>query len=76
MTRGRGRRDKRLRTGPAALRVPPDDVVGWAAALGRILGDEGLRASLRQQGLAQAARFSYRRVAEETIAVLEAEARK
>ncbi|HMQ34407.1 MAG TPA: glycosyltransferase family 1 protein [Chloroflexaceae bacterium] len=58
-------------TGPAALRVPPDDVVGWAAALGRLLGDEGLRASLAAQGLAQAARFSYRRVAQETLAVLE-----
>jgi glycosyltransferase involved in cell wall biosynthesis len=57
--------------GPAALRVPPDDVVGWAAALGRLLGDPGLRAELRAQGLAQAARFSYRRVAEETLAVLE-----
>lgn len=58
-------------TGPAALRVPPDDVVGWAAAIGRLLGDEGLRAALSAQGLAQAARFSYRRVAEQTVAALE-----
>lgn len=57
--------------GAAALRVPPDDVLGWAAALGRLLGDAELRATLRAQGLAQAARFSYRRVAEETLAVLE-----
>ncbi|NTU84535.1 MAG: glycosyltransferase family 4 protein [Chloroflexales bacterium] len=61
--------------GPAALRVSPDDVVGWAAALGRLLGDAGLRADLRAQGLVQAARFSYRRVAEETLAVLERVAR-
>jgi glycosyltransferase involved in cell wall biosynthesis len=57
--------------GPAALRVAPDDVVGWAAALGRLLGDPSLRAELSAQGLAQAARFSYRRVAEQTVAILE-----
>jgi glycosyltransferase involved in cell wall biosynthesis len=56
--------------GGAALRVPPDDVVGWAAALSRLLGDPGLRAELRAQGLAQAARFSYERAAAETVAVL------
>jgi glycosyltransferase involved in cell wall biosynthesis len=57
--------------GSAALRVPPDDLLGWAAAMGRLLADAELRAELRAQGLAQAARFSYRRAAEETLAVLE-----
>ena len=57
--------------GTAALRVAPDDVVGWAAALGRVLGDAHLQADLRAQGLARAARFSYRKVAEETLRVLE-----
>lgn len=57
--------------GPAALRVAPDDVVGWAAALGRLLGDASLRAEMAAQGLIQAARFSYRRVAEQTIDVIE-----
>ncbi|MEI8165243.1 MAG: glycosyltransferase family 1 protein [Chloroflexales bacterium] len=61
--------------GAAALRVPPDDVLGWAAALGRLLGDSDLRAKLHAQGLAQAARFSYRRVAEATLAVLARAAR-
>jgi glycosyltransferase involved in cell wall biosynthesis len=61
--------------GAAALRVSPDDVLGWAAALGRVLGDSRLRADLRAQGLARAAHFSYRRVAEETIAVLESAGR-
>jgi glycosyltransferase involved in cell wall biosynthesis len=61
--------------GGAALRVPPDDVVAWAAALGRVLADAALRAELRAQGLAQAARFSYDRVAVETLAVLEGAAR-
>jgi glycosyltransferase involved in cell wall biosynthesis len=57
--------------GAAALRVAPDDVVGWAAALSRLLGDVALRRDLGQRGLAQAARFSWQRVAEETLAVLE-----
>lgn len=57
--------------GTAALRVPPDDVVGWAAALSRVLRDHHLQAVLRTQGLAQAARFSYRKAAEETLCVLE-----
>jgi len=50
-------------------------VAGWAVALGRLLGDAALRASLAAQGLEQASRFSYRRVAQETLAVLEAAAR-
>lgn len=58
--------------GTAALRVAPDDVVGWAAALSRLLGDANLRGDLRARGLAQAAHFSYRKVAEETVQVLEA----
>jgi glycosyltransferase involved in cell wall biosynthesis len=57
--------------GNAALCVAPDDVEGWAAALERVLGDAALRDEMRAQGLAQAARFSWRRVAEETLAVYE-----
>jgi glycosyltransferase involved in cell wall biosynthesis len=58
--------------GTAALRVAPDDVVGWAAALSRLLGNPDLRADFRARGLAQAAQFSYRKVAEETVRVLDA----
>ncbi|WP_129626257.1 glycosyltransferase family 4 protein [Candidatus Oscillochloris fontis] len=61
--------------GPAALRVDPDDVLGWAAALGRLLSDSRLSADMREQGLARASQFSYRRVAEETVAVLRSAAR-
>lgn len=57
--------------GDAALLVAPDDVPGWAAALKRLLDDEALRADLRARGLAQARRFSWRRVAEETLQVYE-----
>jgi glycosyltransferase involved in cell wall biosynthesis len=57
--------------GDAALCVVPDDVAGWAAALERLLHDADLRADLRAQGLAQAAQFSWRRVAEATLAIYE-----
>jgi glycosyltransferase involved in cell wall biosynthesis len=55
--------------GDAALRVPPDDINGWTAALWRLLGDPALREELRRRGLERAAQFSYDRVAEETAAV-------
>jgi glycosyltransferase involved in cell wall biosynthesis len=55
--------------GDAALRVPPDDVGGWAAALWRLLADGALREDLRRRGLERARRFSYERVAQETLAV-------
>jgi glycosyltransferase involved in cell wall biosynthesis len=57
--------------GAAALRVGPDDVVGWASAIHRLLNDPDLRAELRTLGFVQAARFSWRRVTEETLAVVE-----
>jgi glycosyltransferase involved in cell wall biosynthesis len=55
--------------GDAALRVPPDDVGGWATALWRLLGDAALREELRRRGLARAAQFSYERVARDTLDV-------
>lgn len=57
--------------GDAALCVPPDDEAGWVAALDCLLSDEALRADLRTRGRAQADRFSWRRVAEETVVVYE-----
>jgi glycosyltransferase involved in cell wall biosynthesis len=55
--------------GDAALRVPPDDLSGWTAALWRLLGDDALRDELRRRGLARAGQFSYERVARETMAI-------
>ncbi len=55
--------------GDAALRVPPDDVAGWSAALWRMLADDALRADLSHRGLERAAQFSPDRMARETLAI-------
>ncbi|HJZ50493.1 MAG TPA: glycosyltransferase family 1 protein, partial [Roseiflexaceae bacterium] len=59
----------------AALLAPPDDVAAWAVGLWRLLGDRALRDMLRARGFARAARFSYARVARETVDVYEQTAR-
>ncbi|MEM8530065.1 MAG: glycosyltransferase family 1 protein [Chloroflexota bacterium] len=55
--------------GEAALSVPPDDVAGWVTALWRLLVDTKTRNDLGQHGLVRSRMFSYRRVAQETLAV-------
>ena len=55
--------------GDAALLVDPLEVDALTDALGRVLRDPALAADLRARGLAQAARFSWARAAEETLAV-------
>jgi len=57
--------------GDAALLVDPHDTEALAAALGRVLHDEVLRADLIKGGFANVQRFSWRRCAEQTLAVLE-----
>ncbi len=54
--------------GPGGLRAGVDDVAGWAEAIVRVASDEPLRARLRAEGLAHAARFSWQRTARETLA--------
>ena len=49
--------------------VDPEDVEGWATAIGRLLADTELRADYRQRGFEQARKFSLIRMAEETLAV-------
>jgi glycosyltransferase involved in cell wall biosynthesis len=56
-------------TGDAALLIDPVDVDALTDALRRVLNDPALAANLRSRGLAQAARFSWARAAEETLAV-------
>ena len=57
--------------GDAALLFDPSDVPSITDAIERLLSDEDLRASLRERGRAQAARFSWERTARETAAVYE-----
>ncbi len=55
--------------GDAALLVDPRDSAALADALAAALTDRVLRDRLRQAGLAQARRFSWRQMAEQTLAV-------
>lgn len=55
--------------GEAALTFAPDDHDAIADALTRLLLDADLRADLRERGMQQAARFSWERTAEATIAL-------
>ncbi len=55
----------------AALLVDPRDVESLAAAMDRLLSEEGLRADLRARGLERAKQFSWQRAARETLSVYE-----
>ncbi len=59
-------------TGEAALLAAPDDVGGLSEAMARLLTDDGLARDLIARGLAQAAGFTWKRCARETLAVYEA----
>lgn len=56
--------------GDAALYFAPDDAGELAALLARVLGDEKLRAEMIARGSQNLSRFSWRRAAGETAAVL------
>ncbi len=55
--------------GAAALQADPCDPDGLAAAIGRVLSDGDLARRLRELGPRRAAEFSWRKCAEETLAV-------
>lgn len=55
--------------GDAALLIDPHDVDALTDALDRLLRDESLRTDLIARGHAQAARFTWKRAAQELIAV-------
>ena len=61
--------------GDAALTVDPLDSGAIVTGLDRLVADRTLREELRGRGLAQAARFSWRRAAERTLATLHEVAR-
>lgn len=55
--------------GEAALQIAPADVQEWARALEQIVSDSALRASLRERGLKQAARFTWENTARQTYSI-------
>lgn len=57
--------------GGAGLLFEPDEPVGMAACLDRLLGDPQLRADFRQAGLRRVEQFSWRKAACATIELLE-----
>jgi len=57
--------------GGAGLVADARDPEAFAAALARVLGDDGLAEELRQKGLARAAGFSWEETAKRTLAVYE-----
>lgn len=62
--------------GDAALMFPPTDVDALVAQLSRLLGDSALQADLKQRSLVQAARFTWRRTAENTLTAFDAAMRR
>lgn len=55
--------------GEGGILVEPTDVEALAEAMEVLLVDDALRAELRQRALAQAAKFSWKQTAQETLAV-------
>ena len=55
-----------------ALLVSPTDVSAWADAMAKLAGDRGMQNDLSVRGLARAGKFSWRRCAQETLAVYHA----
>ena len=54
--------------GDAALLVDPLNIGALAEAIGQVATDAELRQAMREKGLAQAARFSWARTAQATLA--------
>jgi glycosyltransferase involved in cell wall biosynthesis len=57
--------------GDAALKFDPDKIEEMAAAIERLVSDDGLRARLAAAGPARAAEFTWRAAAERTLAAIE-----
>ncbi|MBO0726461.1 MAG: glycosyltransferase family 4 protein [Blastocatellia bacterium] len=55
--------------GDAALLIDPNDEGALANALLEIVNDEGLRSKLREKGIAQAKKFTWRAAAERTLSL-------
>lgn len=58
-------------TGDAAISLSGEDVEAWSCAIRDLVKSKDLRAELREKSLKQAAKFSWRRTAEQTLSVYE-----
>jgi glycosyltransferase involved in cell wall biosynthesis len=58
--------------GNAGVLLPPDDAEGMASALIQLAIDDNFRAEMSRRALAQAARFSWERTAQETLVAYQA----
>ena len=55
--------------GSAALLINPSSVTDLVKAMERVVGDKKLREKMSQEGREQAKKFSWRKAAEETLAI-------
>jgi glycosyltransferase involved in cell wall biosynthesis len=55
--------------GEAGVLLPPDDIDAWSEALWQVLTNDAVADQLRRAGPVQAARFSWRKTAEATLAL-------
>lgn len=55
--------------GSAAEIVPPGDLKRWTDVVSRVVSDDGLRCDLERRGLERSRVFSWKRAAEQTLAV-------
>jgi glycosyltransferase involved in cell wall biosynthesis len=54
--------------GERGITLDPEDTAAWTATMARVLADKDLREQLVTQGRRQAARFTWRKTAEQTLA--------
>ena len=57
--------------GEAALYADPDDAAAWAAAVRRLLDDDGLSAGLKRAGQARAELYTWRGIAERYLELMQ-----
>jgi glycosyltransferase involved in cell wall biosynthesis len=55
--------------GEAGILLDPDDVTAWAEAMANVLTDADLRDEMVRNGRSQAAKFTWRKTAEMTLAI-------
>lgn len=55
----------------AAMMLPPENPLSWAAAMSRVLHQKDLAEEMRQKGFEQVKNYSWQKAAKETLEVLE-----